>query len=73
MLFGDVVATQPVEVQPIPNLILHFTPLWLATLVPKSPRVVRTLEAHNVADGAIVNALDRLLLGEVVAVAEPRN
>ena len=73
VLLGDVVAGEPVEVEPVADLVLHVAPVLLAALVPQAARVVGRLERGDVADRAIMDAAHGLLLGELIAVAEARD
>src|SRR5205807_7038766 len=71
VLLDDVVAGQPGEVQPVTQLPLHVGPPGLAVLMPQLAGVIDTVQGDDIADGAVVDALDGLALGVLVAVAQP--
>ena len=70
VLLDDVIARQPGEIEPVAQLPFHVAPVRLARLVPQCARVVGAVQGHNVADGAVVDALHRLALGVFVAITE---
>src|SRR5262249_28221444 len=57
-------------VVPVAHLVLHVLVLDIAASMPDRSGDVVDLHRAHIADHAIVDALDRLALGEVVAVAE---
>src|SRR5690606_18959891 len=72
-LFGDVVAAEPREVEPVADLPLHVAPLRRAAAVPQTAGDVGALQRDDVADRAVVHAADELAFLVLVAVAEPRH
>ena len=73
VLLCDVVAREPGEVEPVAHLVLHVTPLRLTTSVPQAACVVGGLHRRDLTERAVVDPLDRLLLRELIAVAETRD
>ena len=58
VLFDDVIAGEPGEVQPVANLPFSVRPRRLTRVVPETTLVPEHLTAHHVADRPVVNALD---------------
>ena len=71
VLLDDVVTREPGEVEPVAQLPLGVTPLRLAGEVPERPLVPVHLRRDDFADGAVVNALDRLDVPWIVATLRP--
>src|SRR6266581_659914 len=67
VLLHDVVARQPREVEPVPDLPLHVGPRRLTRVHPQAALVPVDLAADEVADAAVVDALDRRAVARVVA------
>src|SRR5262245_34549831 len=59
VLLTDVIAREPVEVVPVPDLVLHFGHAGLAVARPHAAAVPVGAGGVNVADGAILQSLDR--------------
>src|SRR5690606_9555985 len=57
VLFGNMVATQPVEVIPVAHLIFHFRLSWLAGSYPYTVIVPVNLAGSNITYHAILRTL----------------
>ena len=66
VLLDDVVAGEPGEVVPVAELPLHVAPARLAVDDPDLPAVPVALGVEDLADRAVVDALDRLAVARVV-------
>lgn len=73
VLLVDVIAGQPIEVEPVAHLVFDLSPGFGTTLVPERTGIVRGLHVDDIANLAVVNALDEVLLCELISVAEPRD
>ena len=69
VLLDDEVAREPGEVVPVAHLVLHRVVLVVRAAVPERAGQVGDVHGRHVADRAVVDALDRLAFGLVVAVA----
>ncbi len=73
VLFDVVIAREPGEVLPVANLRLHLAPLRLTGEELERIGVVIDVEGDKVADGPVVNPLDRLAFGRFIAIAQSRH
>ena len=71
VLLHDVVAGEPGEVEPVPDLPLDIGPFGPALMHPESALVPVDLARHDVADRAVVNALHHGLIPDVVTTLRP--
>jgi len=67
VLLDDMVAAEPDEVVPVVELVGHIGHVGLARVEPDAAAVPVDTQGCYVADGAVVNLLDRLLVAELVA------
>ena len=66
VLLDDVVAAEPVEVVPVAHLVLHLGHLLLALAHPDALGVPVDAHQGDVADGAVLDALDGVEVERVV-------
>src|SRR5690606_1029161 len=64
------VAAQPVKVVPVAHLVFHLRLARLALAHPHATAVPIHLSGDNVADGAVLDALDRVAIYRLVAALQ---
>ena len=72
VLFDDVIAREPGEVQPVAQLPLDVAPRRLAILLPESALVPRAARGEDLSDPAVLDALQRLEVPGLVAALRAR-
>src|SRR5947208_16578655 len=73
VLLDDVVAREPREVEPVPDLPLDVRPGGLARLHPQPALVPVDFRGHEVADGAGVDPLHRGAVAGIMTPLRPRD
>src|SRR5690606_7479282 len=70
MLFGNVIAAQPVEVIPVPHLVFHFGLSCLSWADPHPAAVPEYLSAYHIANRSVVQTLDGFPVIELVVTLQ---
>src|SRR5215471_20870698 len=74
MLFYDVIAGEPGEVEPVAHLPFQIAPLWLSVLFPKAALIPVAARRNYVSNSAVVDNFHRFdIAGLVTALCAGSN